>query len=128
MGPPVYPWRLLVLLAAGLLAPLTGEARAAARPNVVFFLVDDLGCMDVGAYNPRTFYETPNVDRLAREGMRFTHGYAANPVCSPTRYSITTGKYPTRVGATNWFTGLREGRFRGAPLNNRMPLDEVTLG
>jgi arylsulfatase A-like enzyme len=120
---------LLATVAAGLLTVYPqSQVQAAAKPNVVFFLVDDLGIMDIGAYNPKTFYETPNVDRLAREGMRFTNGYAANPVCSPTRYSLMTGKYPSRVGATNFFTGLREGRFKGAPLNDRMPLDEITLG
>lgn len=99
----------------------------AKRPNFVFFLVDDLGYMDIGANNASTFYETPNVDRLAAEGMRFTNGYAANPVCSPTRYSIMTGKYPTRVAATNFFSGEREGRFKPGLLNNRMPLEEVTI-
>jgi arylsulfatase A-like enzyme len=102
--------------------------RGADKPNVVFFLIDDLGVMDIGAYNPDTFYETPHVDRLARDGMRFRAGYAANPVCSPTRYSIMTGKYPTRVQATNWFSGRREARFRGAPLKDVMPLEEITLG
>ena len=73
------------------------------QPNVVVFLVDDLGYMDIGANNPNCFYETPHIDRLAATGMRFTDGYAANPVCSPTRYSLMTGKYPTRVRATNSF-------------------------
>lgn len=100
---------------------------AARKPNVLFILVDDLGYMDVGANNPDTFYETPNIDRLAAEGMRFTNGYAANPVCSPTRYSIMTGKYPSRVDATNFFAGRRGGRFASAPLNDRMPLAEITL-
>lgn len=99
----------------------------AERPNVVFILVDDLGYMDIGAYNPDTFYETPNVDRLAAMSLRFTDGYAANPVCSPTRYSVMTGRYPTRVDATNFFSGTRSGRFNPAPLNDKMPLDEVTL-
>ncbi|MBI1311664.1 sulfatase-like hydrolase/transferase [bacterium] len=107
---------------------LSSATVAAERPNVVFFLVDDLGYMDIGANNPKTFYETPNVDALARDGMRFTDGYAANPVCSPTRYSIMTGKYPSRVDATNFFSGMREGRFKPAPLNDRMALSEVTLG
>jgi len=100
----------------------------AKKPNFVFFLVDDLGYMDIGANNPETFYETPNVDRLAREGVRFTNGYAANPVCSPTRFSIMTGRYPSRVDATNFFSGKRGGRFLPAPLNDRMPLAEFTLG
>lgn len=95
--------------------------------NVMFFLVDDLGYMDIGANNANTFYETPNIDRLANSGMRFTHGYAANPVCSPTRYSILTGKYPSRIDATNFFSGKRSGRFRPAPLFDRMPLEEITL-
>lgn len=99
----------------------------AEPPNVVFLLVDDLGAMDIGAFNPDTFYETPNIDRLAAAGVRFTRGYAANPVCSPTRFSIMTGRYPTRVGATNYFAGRREERFAPAPLNDRMPLDEYTL-
>ena len=102
------------ILSALLLVLLAGTA-GAAKPNVVVFLVDDLGVMDIGANNPKTFYETPNIDRLAREGMRFTNGYAANPVCSPTRFSLMTGKYPTRAGCTNWFSGNREGRFKGAP-------------
>jgi arylsulfatase A-like enzyme len=83
--------------------------------------------MDIGSYNPDTFYETPNIDRLASNGIRFTDGYAANPVCSPTRYSILTGKYPSRTGATNWFSGRRSGRFNPAPLHSNMPLAEVTL-
>ena len=59
--------------------------------------------------------------------MRFTNGYAANPVCSPTRYSLMTGKYPTRVMATNFFSGKRSGKFNPAPLHDRMDLDEITL-
>ncbi len=97
------------------------------RPNFVFILVDDLGFMDVEPNNPETFYETPNVSRLARRAMRFTNGYAANPVCSPTRFSIMTGKYPSRDDCTNWFSGKREGRFRGAEFQEAMPREEVTL-
>lgn len=104
-----------------------GNLAAAKPPNVVFILVDDLGWADVGVNNPGTFYETPNIDRLAASGTNFTNGYAANPVCSPTRYSIVTGRYPTRVDATNFFSGARGGKFKPAPLNNKMPLNEVTL-
>lgn len=80
-----------------------GCAEPATPPNFLFILVDDLGYMDIGAYNPDTFYETPHVDRLAEEGMRFLDGYAAAPVCSPTRASIMTGKYPGRMNTTDWF-------------------------
>ncbi|MEM7557512.1 MAG: sulfatase-like hydrolase/transferase, partial [Planctomycetota bacterium] len=95
--------------------------------NFVVILVDDLGYMDIGANNPNCFYETPNVDRLAASGMRFTDGYAANPVCSPTRYSLMTGKYPSRVDATNFFSGRRPGTYNPAPLSDKMPLNEITL-
>ena len=72
------------------------------RPNFLFILVDDLGWMDLGCYGS-TFYETPNVDQLASKGMKFTNAYAACPVCSPTRASIMTGKYPARMNTTDWF-------------------------
>jgi arylsulfatase A-like enzyme len=114
--------------AALLPAGVVSRAAAKTKPlNFVFFLVDDFGWMDIGANNPHCFYETLNIDRLARSGMNFTNGYAANPVCSPTRYSIMTGRYPTRAGATNFFSGVRSGRLNPAPLNDRMPLEEVTL-
>ncbi|MGJ8676701.1 MAG: sulfatase [Akkermansiaceae bacterium] len=103
----------------------------AEQPNVVVFLVDDLGYMDIGANNPDCFYETPRIDALAKTGMRFTDGYAANPVCSPTRYSLLTGRYPTRAGVTNFFpkdpAKLRSGTFNPAPLVIDMPVDEITL-
>jgi len=74
----------------------------AIQPNFVFILADDLGWTDLGCYGS-TFYETPNLDRLAASGMKFTQGYAACPVCSPTRASIMTGKYPARHDYTDWF-------------------------
>ena len=73
---------------------------AAPRPNVVFILADDLGWRDVGCYGS-TFHETPNIDKLARQGVRFTQAYAASPLCSPTRASILTGQYPARIGITS---------------------------
>ncbi len=115
------------LLSLLLLSIATVASAADTQPNFVVFLVDDLGFMDVGANNPECFYETPNINALAESGMRFTNGYAANPVCSPTRYSLMTGKYPTRVQATNFFSGVRSGKFNPAPLNNKMPLDEITI-
>jgi len=76
--------------------------------------------MDIGANNPKTFYETPNIDSLAARGMRFTQGYAACPVCSPTRASIMTGKYPPRTGITDYIPGMRNAKLRSAP-NAIMP-------
>ncbi|MDR2170942.1 MAG: sulfatase [Planctomycetaceae bacterium] len=99
----------------------------ADKPNIVFFLVDDLGVMDIGAYNPNTFYETPNVDRIAKEGIRFTSGYTACCVCSPTRFSIMTGKYPARNACTNWFGASDSAKFQGAKYHDRLDLEETTL-
>ena len=99
------------------LCPLS-DLVAKQGPSYVLFLVDDLGYMDIGAYNSESFYETPHVDRLAKSGMKFTDGYAANPVCSPTRFGIQTGRYPTRKDATNFFSGRRGGRFDSAPLHD----------
>jgi len=80
------------------------NAFAAKQTNFLFFLVDDMGWADIGA-NGSTFHETPHIDRLAATGMRFTQGYAACPVCSPTRASIMTGRHPVRVDITDWIPG-----------------------
>ncbi|MBM4155452.1 MAG: sulfatase [Lentisphaerae bacterium] len=107
-------------------------ATAGASPNVVFFLVDDLGWTDLGCFGS-SFYETPNCDRLAREGMRFTSGYAACPVCSPTRASIMTGKYPARLATTDYFGAAqpdawkRPTKLLPASYLDRLPLEETTL-
>ena len=95
-------------------------------PNFVFFLVDDLGWADLGCQGS-TFYETPNIDKFAKTAMRFTDGYAACPVCSPTRASIMTGKYPARMNITNWFSGMNKGKLLPAEYVHHLPLSEVTL-
>ena len=89
--------RTLTLLTALLLAPLA--ALAADRPNVVLILADDLGARDLGCFGS-TYYETPNLDRLASRGVRLTNAYAASPLCSPTRSSIMVGQHPARTGIT----------------------------
>lgn len=83
-------------------------ANAAGRRNFVFILADDLGITDLSVEGS-TFYESPHIDKLARSGMRFRHGYATCQVCSPSRASIVTGKYPARLGITTWI-GDRQGR------------------
>src|SRR5687768_2761762 len=100
------PLQLATVLCVLALATLSPHASAAPPPNIVFFLADDLGQRDLGCYGS-TFYETPNLDRLARDGARFTDAYAACPVCSPTRASIMTGQWPQRTGITDYI---------GAPL------------
>jgi len=106
------------------------------RPSFVFFLVDDLGWKDLGCYGS-TFYETPNVDRLAASGVRFTSAYAACPVCSPTRASIMTGKYPARLATTDYFGApqpdtvdkhwTKDKPLLPARYEDRLPLKEVTI-
>jgi arylsulfatase A-like enzyme len=123
----MHPTRLPVLLLTFVVAHLAFAAAANAPRNLVVFLADDYGAMDIGATNPKTFYETPNLDRFAQQGVRFTDAYSANPVCSPTRYSIQTGKFPSRVGLTNYLPGVRTERFREAPLTTQMALEETTL-
>ncbi|MEZ4825516.1 MAG: sulfatase [Bacteroidia bacterium] len=78
------------------------------QPNIIFVLVDDLGWRDTGFMGSK-LYKTPNIDRLAGEGMVFTQAYAACAVCSPTRASIMTGKYPARLGITDWIRGRASG-------------------
>ena len=91
---------LILLGAARLAGPSVAQAAAAKpRPNIVFFLVDDMGWMDCTVYGSR-YYDTPNMERLAHRSMMFTDAYAANPLCSPTRASILTGKHPARLGIT----------------------------
>ena len=100
-----------------------------ARPNIVFFLVDDLGWSDVGCYGS-TFHETPNIDRLSREGMRFDNAYSTCHVCSPSRASILTGKYPARTDLTEWLGGRPERAFEklhSAKKLMALPDEEVTL-
>lgn len=79
------------------------------RPNILFILVDDMGWTGPACYGS-DLHETPNIDRLAREGMRFTQAYAASPVCTPTRASIMTGKHPARLNMTIWSEGALERR------------------
>lgn len=97
-----------------------------SRPNIVFVLADDLGWRDLGCYGS-TFYETPRLDQLAAEGAFFTDAYAAAPVCSPTRASLLTGKYPARVGVTNFLGSHQVGRLADVPAFPYLPQNEVSL-
>ncbi|MCE5249696.1 sulfatase [bacterium] len=101
---------------------------AARKPNFVFILIDDLGWKDLSCYGS-TFYETPNIDRLAAQGMKFTDAYAACPVCSPTRASIMTGKYPARLHVTDWIKGhvAPKAKLRVPDWTMYLDLDEVTI-
>ena len=94
----MHPWLRPFLLAALVGAPVFASVQP---PNFVIILVDDLGWMDLGCQGS-DFYRTPNIDRLAATGMRFTDGYASCAVCSPTRAALMTGRTPTRLGITDW--------------------------
>tara|TARA_B100001758_G_scaffold104254_1_gene89240 strand:+ start:5155 stop:6531 length:1377 start_codon:yes stop_codon:yes gene_type:complete len=102
---------------------------AEKQTNFLFFLVDDMGWADIGA-NGSKFHETPHIDRLAKSGMRFTQGYAAGSVCSPTRASIMTGKHPVRVNITDWIPG-QSNRPTNPLLHpedrHSLALEEVTI-
>lgn len=120
----------LALVCAASLWPLPGAAAAGNRLNFVFILMDDLGWADVGCNNGRAFYRTPNIDRLAAQGMKFTDGYAACQVCSPTRASIMTGKYPARLHLTDWLPGRTDRpdqKLLRPLINQQLPLEEVTI-
>ncbi|HEY3836702.1 MAG TPA: sulfatase [Bryobacteraceae bacterium] len=97
--------------------------------NFVFILIDDMGWRDV-SYNGSETFETPHIDKLASEGMKFTNAYAACPVCSPTRASIMTGKYPARLGITNFLPGkhnLPHSKLIAPLSKQQLPLEEVTI-
>ena len=117
------------ILAAICVCSALGRAEGNS-PNVVLFVVDDLGWMDLSCQGS-DYYHTPNIDSLALRGVRFTNAYAAAAICSPTRASILTGKYPARLLLTQWLPAgrwdagknkMREGRFLRS-----LPLEEVTL-
>jgi len=115
--------------AGGAAATARPADRSKDKPNFVFVLVDDLGWADVGCYG-NTFNETPNIDRLAAQGMRFTDAYAACPVCSPTRASIVSGQYPARLGITDFMPGhWRPFEKLTVPINRTqyLPLSIVTF-
>jgi arylsulfatase A-like enzyme len=92
----------------------------------VLVLIDDMGWRDLACCGS-TFYETPNLDRIRAEGMQFTDAYASCPVCSPTRASILTGKYPATVGITNYIAGAERGRLLSAPYYHALPMAETTV-
>ena len=117
---------LLVTLAA---AGSVHAAEPAVRPNVVLIVADDLGWRDLGCYGS-TYHQTPHLDRMAKDGLRFTDFYAACPVCSPTRASILTGRYPQRVNITTFLPGRpdrADQKLKQPAVRQELPLEEVTI-
>jgi arylsulfatase A len=104
------------------------DAPPRGRPNIVIILADDMGCAQLGCYGSN-YYQTPNIDQLAGEGMRFTHAYAAAAVCSPTRASIMTGKYPACLHLTDFIAGNNRTDYplKQPDWQKFLPLEEVTF-
>src|SRR5579872_7278005 len=110
-----------------LIPPLSA---ATSRPlNFLFILIDDMGWTDLGCTGSK-YYETPNIDRFRGQSMRFTNAYAACPVCSPTRASILTGRYPARLHLTDWIPGRKQwptAKLLTPKFEQQLPLAEITL-
>lgn len=121
----------VLVLTTWLAIPLAprAETRPKDKPNLVFILIDDMGWADGSCFGSK-FYQTPNLDRLAASGMRFTQSYAACAVCSPTRAAIMTGKAPARLHITDWIGGEtppKNSRFLLPDWKKELPLQEITL-
>ena len=102
---------------------------AHAKPNILFIMADDLGWMDL-AFQGNKLVETPHLDRLAQQGMRFTSAYAAAPVCSPTRCAVLTGQAPARIGLTTHLPGMffpKDNRPQPAKLTGQLGTKYVTI-
>ena len=116
----------LTLIAALLLAALT-SLHAAARPNIIVILSDDLGWADLSCYGS-TFHESPNLDKLATQGMRFTQAYSSSPYCSPSRAAIMTGRHPARLKITDYIpSNGKSGKMLPGVMKMELPLEEVTI-
>lgn len=118
------PLTRLSFAIAAVISPL-----GAKSPNILFIMADDLGWMDLACQGNK-LVETPNLDRLAKQGMRFTDAYAAAPVCSPTRCAVLTGQAPARIGLTTHLPGLffpKDGRPQPAKLTPQLNTDHVTI-
>ena len=119
---------ILSLLSIILFSGCGSKGETANHKNVVVFLVDDLGWKDLGCYGS-TFYESPRIDAFAAEAARFTNAYTPNPVCSPTRAAIMTGKYPSRVDITDWIPGAvgKNPTLVTPEDRSNLALEEVTI-
>ena len=108
---------------------LVCQSAVCAKPNIIFVLTDDLGINDLGCYG-RVEHRTPNLDRLAREGARFTSSYCAQPICSPSRAAILTGKAPARLHLTTYLPGRTNApsqKLLHPAMKQQLPLEEETL-
>lgn len=129
---PINVGRLTLAVVCYVLTALAWPGLSAAkeeqRPNILFILIDDLGWSDLSCYGSAV-NRTPHIDRLAGEGTRFTQAYAAAHICSPTRGSIMTGKFPARTHITDWIPGHKKtGKLKVPDWTQALPDEEITLG
>lgn len=119
---------IIVVCAGSLMVGTTSGAPASAKPNFVLILADDLGWTDLACYGSK-LYETPNIDQLARDGVKFTQNYSACTVCSPTRAALLTGKYPARLHITDWIPGQMPDnpKLIVPDWTKYLPIEETTM-
>src|SRR2546427_4505 len=124
----VFVKRALLALCLACFGLRTTQAATASNLNVILVLADDFGWKDLRCYGS-DLYESPNIDKLARDGMRFTQAYSACTVCSPTRAAIMTGKYPGRLHITDWIPGLppENPKLLVPDWTKYLPLEETTI-
>ncbi len=118
--------RLFLFLLLAAVAPLRAQA---AKPNIVFIFADDLSANDLSCYG-RKDLATPNLDKLATQGLRFTSAYTAQPICSPSRAALMTGKSPARLHLTNFLPGRADAptqKLLQPVIEGQLPLEELTV-
>jgi arylsulfatase A-like enzyme len=119
----LYSTAALLLACAGAVA----AEEVTTRPNIIVILADDLGWADLSGYGS-TFHESPNLDRLSDQGMRFTQAYSSSPYCSPSRASLLTGRNPARLKITDYIpSNGKSGKLLPAEMKMELPLEEVTI-
>lgn len=122
--------RFVILILAIAFSGPCGLAQAEKSPNILLILVDDMGYGDAGCYNPGSKIRTPHIDRLTREGMRFTDAHAPGPLCHPSRYGLMTGRYPFRTDVSVWATQplVERGQMTIASLLRDQGYDTAMVG
>ncbi len=120
---------VLAIVLALICTDAFGRETPIPRPNVIVILADDFGWADLACYGSK-YHKTPNLDRMAAQGMRFSDAYAACPVCSPSRAALLTGKYPARLNLTDWLPGRPDRpdqKLLRPAINQELPARETTL-
>lgn len=130
LRPLLTPFIALAFAVSGLAAAAAdlSPTPSPRPPNVIVILIDDMGQTDLSCYGSK-FYETPHIDQLAKDSVRFVNGYSACTVCSPTRAALLTGKYPARLHLTDWIAGhdRPKAKLKIPDWQKFLPFEEITL-